>query len=172
MVISFISSSFMLMNSYLEIQKVIGIQKMESQSRHATLQDVPILNAVKVFFVKITCIHDVNYIPKANAIYKIKLYGNMMTCDAVSSECYSCMNIKNLKINTDYCESANTLEIDLVVKSRYNIMFNHFMLFDYNTNQGVFEMKHFVNESDILIPAKYHVTFYNENEYYNADDHN
>ena len=162
----------MLMNSYLEIQKVIGIQKIESQSRHATLQDVPTLHKEKIFYVKITCTHDVNYIPKANAIYRIKLYGNRMTCEPVSSECFPYLNIKNFKINTDYCESANTLEIDLVVKSRYNIMFNHFMLFDYNTSEAVFEMKHFELADDVFIPAKYYITFYNENEYYNADDHN
>ena len=145
---------------------------MESQSRHVTLQDVPTLNAVKIFFVKVTAVHDQSYIPKAHAIYRLMLHRNTLTYETISAENYPYLNVKNFYINTDYSERRNTLEINLVVKSRYNIMFNHFMLFDYNTNQAEFEMKHYVNESDAFIPVSYHISFYNDNEYYDADDHN
>ena len=160
-----------MMNSYLEIQKVIGTQKMESQSRHAMLLDVPMLNGEKIFFVKVTCQHVQNYLPKANVIYRIKLRRNELTCDTVSSEHFQYLHVKNFRINTDYSERANTLEIHLIVKSKYNIMFNHFMLFDYNTNEAVFEMKKFELADDAFIPAKYFITFYNKDEDFTANDH-
>ena len=99
------------------------------------------------------------------------LHRNTLTCEIVSAENFPYLNVKNFRINTDYSERANTLEIHLVVKSRYNIMFNHFMLFDYNTNEAVFEMKHFELASDVFLLATYHITFYNDNEDYDADDH-
>ena len=144
---------------------------MESQSRHEALQDVPTLNGERVFYVKETCAHNENHIPKANIIYRIRLYGNAMAYEFVSAECLPYLNVKNLRFDTDYSQRANTLEIALIVKSRYNIMFDHFMVFDYNTNKAIFEMKKYELESNELIPAKYYVSFYNENEYYNADDH-
>ena len=144
---------------------------MEPQSRHAMLQDVPSLQGVNVFFVKVSCVHNQNYIPKARAIYRIMLHRNIMTCETVLVENFQFLQVKIFKINTEYCETTNCLEIDLVVKSRYNIMFNHFMSFDYNINNGIFEMKTYELADDVFIPAIYYVTFYNDNEDYNANDH-